>query len=118
MSLLQYKRPASGVLVVRLDVEKLSCGTETERQSPRRNDGRSHLLSDESASDADGGAVPKDLGTLIINVWREAEHSQPLRARLIARSEDESEATTSYAAGLEAVLAEVTEWFQGLAEAQ
>jgi hypothetical protein len=76
-------------------------------------------LTDEPASEAtDDDAVTGSLGTLVINVWREAQHPQPLRARLTSRSEDDREATTRYAADLETVLAEVTEWYQGLAEQQ
>ncbi|CCQ45044.1 hypothetical protein ARTSIC4J27_976 [Pseudarthrobacter siccitolerans] len=51
-------------------------------------------------------------------MWREAEHPMPLRARLSSRTEDDSEATTSYASDLDTVLAQVTDWYQGLAEAQ
>jgi hypothetical protein len=76
-------------------------------------------LTDESASEASGGGlVSRNLGTLVINVWREAGHAKPLRARLSSRTEDDPEATTSYAADLDTVLAQVTDWYQGLAEAQ
>lgn len=63
-----------------------------------------------------GFSIPGNLWTLVINVWREAEHEQQLRARLSTLSADGSETKTIYAADLEAALAQVTEWFQGLAE--
>lgn len=76
-------------------------------------------MTDESASEAsDDEIVSSNLGTLVINVWREAEHAKPLRGRLSSRTEGDSEATTSYAADLDTVLAQVTDWYQGLAEAQ
>lgn len=75
-------------------------------------------MTDESASEPSGDMISRNLGTLVINVWREGEHAKPLRARLSSRTEDDSEATTSYAADLDTVLAQVTDWYQGLAEAQ
>lgn len=76
-------------------------------------------LRDHSASKAaDGNTDSRSLGTLVINVWHEADHPQPLRARLSSGSEDESEATVAYAASQEAILAEVSEWLQRLAEVQ
>lgn len=64
----------------------------------------------------EGPSIPGNLGTLVINVWREPEHEQELRARLSTLSLVGSEAKTTYAADLETVLAQVTEWFQSLAE--
>ena len=75
-------------------------------------------MTDESASEPSGDMISRNLGTLVINVWREAEHAKPLRARLSSRTEANPEATTSYAADLDAVLTQVTDWYQGLAEAQ
>ena len=75
-------------------------------------------MTDETPSEPSGAMTSRNLGTLVINVWHEGEHAKPLRARLSSRTEANSEATTSYAADLDAVLAQVTHWYQGLAEAQ
>jgi hypothetical protein len=72
------------------------------------------------ASEATGGnkGVPRSLATLVINVWNEPEHSEPLRARITARSESAPEGTMTYAASREAILAEVSRWLDELADIQ
>lgn len=92
--------------------------TERVGQLPQRDNGQESPVEWRPTSDAGGGPVPRNLGTLVINVWREAEHAEPLRARLTSRSVDDPEATTSYAASLETVLADVTEWFLRLTRTQ
>ena len=71
-----------------------------------------------ASEDTDGGKeVPRSLATLVINVWHEAEHTDPLRARITAKSETTPEATMTYARSREAILAAVNRWLDGLAEA-
>lgn len=52
--------------------------------------------------------------TLVINVWFEAEHEQPFRARLTTTSNGMSEVVTRYAASEDAVLSGVRDWLRGL----
>lgn len=54
--------------------------------------------------------------TLVVNVWYEAHHPEPFRARLTSMSGDAFEVTTKYAATREAVLSGVGEWLDGLFE--
>ncbi|MFJ5696033.1 hypothetical protein ACIP9X_19590 [Arthrobacter sp. NPDC093125] len=51
---------------------------------------------------------------LVINVWFEAEHQQPFRARLTSTSNGTSEVVTRYAANKDAVLSSVEDWLRGL----
>lgn len=61
----------------------------------------------------DGGSEC-DEATLVINVWYEAEHQEPFRARLTATSNGTSEVVTRYAANQDAVLSTVKEWLRRL----
>jgi len=65
-----------------------------------------------------GNGSPRSFATLVINVWHEPEHSEPLRARITARTEDASEGAISYAASEEAILTEVRRWLRELAGGQ
>lgn len=61
----------------------------------------------------DGGSECNE-ATLVINVWFEAEHQQPFRARLTSTSNGTSEVVTRYAANKDAVLSSVRDWLRGL----
>jgi hypothetical protein len=63
---------------------------------------------------AKDGGIECDEATLVINVWYEAEHQQPFRARLTSTSNGMSEVVTRYASNQDAVLSAVREWLRGL----
>ena len=99
---------------------KLAHRTRTLRDCwPRSDDEQERSLIEQFASEEtdDGQGAPRSLATLVINVWHEAEHTEPLRARITARYETSPEGSTRYAGSREAILAEVERWLDEVAEA-
>ncbi|UKA56289.1 hypothetical protein LFT45_10525 [Arthrobacter sp. FW305-BF8] len=62
----------------------------------------------------DDGVVGGGEATMVINVWFEAGHALPFRARLTSTTGGAPETVTSYAATREAVLSSVEKWLRNL----
>ncbi|AXJ10928.1 hypothetical protein [Arthrobacter sp. PM3] len=63
-------------------------------------------------SEDSNGTLPQ--ATLVIRVWRERDHPDAFRSRIIEGSSDGDESTTTYARSREEVVAAVNRWLGNL----
>jgi hypothetical protein len=64
-----------------------------------------------------GDEGERSQSSLVINVWHEAGHSSPFRARITSNLGDSLEPKIRYAGSRDAVLVAVNEWLDGFPEA-